>query len=102
METVVINGVTYAPVMNNDNPAKIVVLQRGWVVAGILSTDDKTGNYILSNSCVIRKWGTTKGLPELTKKPLKDTVLDKCDTVMHFHPLSVVLMIDIDKTGWNL
>ena len=73
-------------------PEKIVVLQRGWVVVGLVEEDgDKI---IIHDAAVVRRWGTSKGLGELAAKgPLPQTVLDPGGRV-EAHKLAVVLTID--------
>ena len=71
---------------------KIVVLQRGWVVVGKYSKDGEYG--VLENAAVIRRWGTSKGLPEIVDGPLKDTVLDKSSAPIRFHELTSIMMLD--------
>ena len=71
---------------------KIVVLQRGWVVVGLVEEDgDKI---VIHDAAVVRRWGTSKGLGELAAKgPLPETVLDPAGRV-EAHKLAVVLTID--------
>lgn len=77
---------------------KIVILQRGWVMVGYF---ERNGNDCkLSKASVIRKWGTTKGLGEIAKGPLKDTILDKCYGVVEFDYLTVVAMIAVEESSW--
>lgn len=79
---------------------KIVVLQRGWVYIGKF---ERNGNDCkLHNAYNIRKWGTTKGLPELVNGKLDDTILDKCEGVVEFDWLTVIHTITVNKEKWNL
>ena len=78
---------------------QIVVLQRGWVVVGMvaISGDDVT----IGNASVVRVWGTTKGLGEIALGgPTKDTVLDSCG-VVRAHKGSVVMYIDCVELKWS-
>ncbi len=77
---------------------KIVILQRGWVVVGEYI---QHGEYVtLSKAAVVRKWGTTKGLPELaTRGPLQDTVLDAGPEI-RFHALTEVASIKCNEAVW--
>ena len=78
---------------------QIVVLQRGWVVLGMvaISGDDVT----IGNASVVRVWGTKKGIGEIaTGGPTKDTVLDSCG-VVHAHKGSVVMYIDCVESKWS-
>ena len=76
----------------------IVVLDRGWIFVGELSYDDK-GHGILRNAANIRRWGTTKGLPELQNGPTSETVLDACSMPIRF--TSSILVLDASKEGWS-
>jgi hypothetical protein len=53
---------------------RIVVLPRGWVVVGKYA--EAAGQVVLTRAMVVRRWGTTKGLGEITAGPTKDTKLD--------------------------
>lgn len=96
---VAIDGVQYAPVtdIRKDSTVRIVVLQRGWVVVGYYS--EEGDRVTVENACVIRKWGTTRGLGELIDGPTADTVLDPAGLVMA-HRLGVVLTIAANETAW--
>ena len=62
---------------------QICILNRGWVVIGILSKEDNY--YHLKDGYVIRRWGTNYGLGEIAENgPTKETVLDKI-TDFSFH-----------------
>ena len=78
---------------------KIVVLQRGWVVVGLVQeTGDKI---VIHDAAVVRRWGTSKGLGELAAKgPLPETVLDPAGRV-EAHKLAVVLTIDCVEEAWS-
>lgn len=61
LSTIEINGVTYAPVGSNSNslPAgnrHVVVIDRGWIVAGDVSTDETTKELIVSNAIHVFRW----------------------------------------------
>ena len=71
----------------------IVVLDRGFVYVGHVVIDGDFAT--ITNAKNIRYWGTKKGLGELVKGPLAETVLDDIGTikapmraVMHFVPCS--------------
>ena len=101
-----INGVKYIRkdsvknVKEFTGDIKIVVLQRGWVFIGRF---ERNGNDCkLHNAYNIRIWGTTKGLPELVNGPTNKTILDKCEGVVEFNYLTVVCMITVNQSKWNL
>lgn len=75
---------------------QIVVLQRGWVVVGEMT---KEGNAcVLHNASVIRRWGTSNGLPELAEfGPLPETKLEKATHPIRFHYMTVVLTLECSK-----
>ena len=83
-----------------DGGIKIVVLQRGWVAVGRYSQDGS--DCMLENAAIIRIWGTSKGLPEITKGPIAGkTVLDKSIYPIRFNELTVVLMLDCEEKAWS-
>jgi len=103
METITVNGKTYYSEKTNlQDPTKIkiVVLQRGWVLVGEFEkngTDCK-----LHNASVIRAWGTTKGLGEIALEgPTSSTILDRCNGLVEFDILTVVLMISVNEEKWK-
>lgn len=76
---------------------QIVVLQRGWVVVGDVTTADD--HLTIENASVIRYWGTTAGLGELVNGPTPKTKLDKAGTITA-HELAVVFALDVDAEKW--
>lgn len=77
----------------------IVVLQRGWVMVGLLSK--KGSEYTLKDCSVVRRWGTTNGLGELAESgKLSDTVLDKCPETF-FHELTTILIMKCNEKAWE-
>ena len=100
--TITLDGVEYvrADTLNREpSDRKIVVLQRGWVVVGLVEEDgDKI---VIHDAAVVRRWGTTQGLGELAAKgPLPETILDPAGRV-EAHELAVVLTIDCDEEAWS-
>lgn len=78
---------------------KIVILQRGWVVIGRYSEDGEYG--VLTDSYVIRNWGTNKGIGQLALEGKQSgTDLDKAGLI-RFHKLTTIALIDCDKKLWN-
>ena len=100
--TIRINEVDYVrkdsvvPVSGN---VKIVILQRGWIMIGYFSRSGSDCK--LEKANVIRNWGTTKGLGELSQGPLKDTKLDKCNGTVEFDYLTVVASISVEESKWS-
>lgn len=99
MTMINIDGIDYAPAHSipNPSPFRLVIAQRGWVFVGRYSHDRELGEVTLTDASVIRRWGTTNGLPELVNGPLADTVLDPAGTV-RMHELAIVATID--AAGW--
>jgi len=72
---------------------KIVILQRGWIVVGDFAMEGQ--HCTLTNSSVIRSWGTSKGLGQLALDgPQSGTKLDPCGTC-EFHELNIVAMLNV-------
>lgn len=85
----------------HDGDLKIVILQRGWVMVGRMERNGEECR--LHNAAVIRKWGTSDGLPELaTKGPRAGTILDRCSGVVEFHYLTVIATLSCDEAKWDL
>ena len=76
---------------------RIVILQRGWVMVGRYSEDGDRCR--LDQAAAIRRWGTTRGLPELVSGPTTATVLDHAG-VVEFHTLTVVATIRCEARPW--
>lgn len=102
---ITINGKQYvekstAQVQQFSGTTKIVILQRGWVMVGIM---EKNGNECkLHNASVIRNWGTSKGLGEIAGGgPTSSTKLDKCNGLVEFDSLTVVATISVNEDKWK-
>lgn len=78
---------------------RIVVLQRGWVYVGNFSRNSN-GDCTLEKASCIRRWGTSKGLGQLVKGPLENTVLDAAGTV-RFNEMTMVNSLDCDGEAWS-
>ena len=78
---------------------QLVVLPRGWVMVG--ECEEKEGKLFMKNASVVRRWGTSKGLPELANNgPLAGTTLDgKCE--MQFPMSSVIAQMKCDNKAWS-
>lgn len=76
----------------------IVVGTYGWVFSGYADTEFGF-DVSLERACVVRKWGTTKGLGQLALSgPTNETVLDECGTVRV--PANSVVAV-IECQGWE-
>ena len=86
-------------IVSVDGGIRIVVLQRGWVVVGHYY---RTGTECrLEDASVIRRWGTTNGLPELASSgPLPETQLEKSKGDIRFHRSAEVLTLDCEESKW--
>ena len=81
------------------NDIKIVILQRGWVYIGKLSTEGDM--FTLEDAYNIRRWGTTSGLGQLALEgKQEETQLDKTGKVT-FHILTSVAIIDCNQEIWK-
>jgi hypothetical protein len=54
MDTVVINGIEYAPVKKSSGTRAVVVVDRGWIFAGDVTREN--GRICLSNALHVFKW----------------------------------------------
>lgn len=82
-----------------DSPVRILILQRGWVMVGYY-VDDDNDRVTLKGARVIRKWGTTQGLGQLTTGPTSSTILDPAGTVTT-HILGIVASLACDLDCWE-
>jgi hypothetical protein len=61
LSTIEINGVTYSPIGSGNNVLptgnrQVVVIDRGWIVAGDVTTDEITKELIVSNAIHVFRW----------------------------------------------
>lgn len=72
METVIINGVEYAPVKKVKGNRAVVVIDRGWIFAGDMTREN--GRIKLSNALHVFKWEALgfSGMIESPKKAKAD------------------------------
>lgn len=77
----------------------LVVLPRGWVMVG--KCEERNVKLFLSGASVVRRWGTSKGLPELANNgPLSGTTLDgKCE--MEFPMSAVIAKMKCNDEAWK-
>ena len=84
---------------DTEGDIKIVVLDRGFVYVGHVSSD--ADFVVIKNAKNIRVWGTKKGLGELVNGPLSGTTLDLVGTVRApFRAL--ISLIDVEQAKWKL
>jgi hypothetical protein len=76
---------------------RIVVLQRRWVVAGEYWSDGVNAG--IRRGCVVRYWGTTKGLGEIQTGPTAKSKLDPIKDV-RWHVLSEVFSVPAITDHW--
>ena len=84
----------HASTYERDLGTQIIVVDRGFVYVGRVTIDANFAKVTEAKN--IRKWGTTKGLGELTTGPTKETVLDTCGELLI--PLRAV--IHFIKCNW--
>ena len=76
----------------------IVILDRGFVYIGRVSTDDRW--VYIENAANIRIWGTTRGLGQLVAGPLPETKLDPVGNVQA--PLTALIhLIEVEAGEWE-
>ncbi|MFA5378162.1 MAG: hypothetical protein WC455_20585 [Dehalococcoidia bacterium] len=81
-----------------DHGIQIVILDRGFIYVGRVSTD-ASWCYI-RDAKNVRRWGTTKGLGELVNGPLSGTKLDDTGNVQA--PMrSVIGFVAVEEEKWN-
>ena len=81
-----------------DHGWNIVVLDRGFVYVGAVSTDDRW--LYIESAANIRRWGTTRGLGELVTGPKPETKLDPAGNVKA--PLSALVhLIEVEARQWE-
>lgn len=73
---------------------RIVIADRGWVFLGDCE-DHEDGTITIRNCKNIRKWGTTKGLGQLSTGPQTNTVADDYGTVI-VTPIAQINVV----SGW--
>ena len=81
LSTIKINGITYAPVGSTDGSANtlpsgnrhVVVIDRGWIVAGDVTTDEVTQELIVSNALHVFRWESI-GFTGVLENPKSDKV----------------------------
>jgi hypothetical protein len=59
LSTIEINGVTYVPVGSTSVPTgdrSVVVIDRGWIFAGNVETDEVTGELVIHNAIHVFRW----------------------------------------------
>ena len=99
MKTVVIDGVTYAPLAEMEmGEIQIVVLERGFVYVGRFGNDGTTVT-IRSARAIIR-WGTSAHLGELQNGPLENTKLGQACTVRCL-PSQVIHYVEVNQDAWS-
>jgi len=105
VDELTIDGTVYVPkesVIQQEftGDMKIVILQRGWIYVGIV---EKNGDdCVIRNAYNIRRWGTTKGLGELSiNGPTDNTILDKCYGNVEYNDLTKVNAITVNKEKWE-
>ncbi len=87
----------------NAENVNIYVLNLGWVVVGIEQESHNIDNNLLniSNSFVVRRWGTSHGLGELaTNGPLESTILDSIPQ-LKINTDSIIMILKCDASKWQ-
>ncbi len=71
---------------------RIIVAERGWVFVGDC-VDNDNGSVTIHNAKNIRRWGTSKGLGEISSGPTSETKTDDYGTV------NTIAIVTIAVTG---
>lgn len=82
------------------NNVKIAVVSQGWVIVGVVISDDDEG-ISFKTSHVIRRWGTDAGLGQLVEGPRDNTILDPIPTMIRINREHVLFTIDTKGGDWN-
>ena len=86
------------PAVVVDHGIQIVILDRGFVYVGRVTTDAEW--CYIRDAKNIRVWGTTKGLGELVNGPLPRTKLDDTGNVRA--PMRAVIgFVAVEESKWN-
>ncbi len=78
---------------------KIVVVDRGWVFVGRVTTLEGDQVLIEQAQC-IRRWGTTRGIGELRRGPTQSTKYDPAGTVT-VPGRAVICMFEVEGDAWT-
>lgn len=78
LSTIEINGVSYVPVGSGSNVLptgnrQVVIVDRGWIVAGDVSTDEVTKELTVSNAVHVFRWESI-GFAGVLKDPKNSKV----------------------------
>ena len=99
MKTVVIDGVTYAPLEEMEmGEIQIVVLERGFVYIGYFENDGKT--VTIRGARAIIRWGTSAHLGELQGGPLTNTKLGQACTVRCLAS-QIIHCVEVNQDVWT-
>lgn len=98
MKRIVVDGIEYRPV-EEFGDIKIVVIERGFVYVGRVTTD--IGDDItISGARSLIRWGSSQHLGELVRGPLENTRLGAACTVQ-VRRNQIIHMIEVDQDGWK-
>lgn len=80
---------------------RIVILERGWVVLGLLNSDSHGDWFFLEKGCVVRRWGTDAGIGQLAMHGVRsETILDPLP-MTKFHKDKIIQILDCDESKWQ-
>ena len=102
MRRLTIDGVVFVAeedIAKPSGPIKIVVIERGFVYVGRVSTLDAGTLQIEAARSLIR-WGSSQHLGELVNGPLENTKLGAACTVL-VRNSQVIHMIEANQDGWS-
>ena len=91
-------AVSAVPVPTVKHGIQIVVLDRGFIYVGSVTTDEEWVH--IENASNIRVWGTTTGLGELVSGPTKATKLDKTGNIKASRK-ALIALIAVEEGAWK-
>ncbi len=109
LNSIDVNGITYVPqdsatetyqVLPVGNRA-VVVIDRGWIFAGNVTTCELTGELTISNAVHVFRWESI-GFTGVLKNPQSDKVtLMKCDYPVKVPSGSVIFTVPVTEDWGN-
>lgn len=79
---------------------KFAILAHGWVMVGRL-IDENEECVVLKDACVVRRWGTKRGIGEIVKGPNPETILDPIPGETRFERAGILFTFSGDAEVWN-
>lgn len=104
LSTIEINGVTYAPVgSNNSVPTgnrSVVVIDRGWIFAGNVETDEITDELVIHDAIHVFRWESIGFTGVLSNPKDSKVTLKTCPYPVRVPACSVIFTVPVDE-NWG-